>query len=134
MKRFFTLFALTSLFMLFANDCQAQICINIRYNGANGNARKYVEEMEKSGIADRIRSVEGCIRYEYYFPADDPEAVLLIDEWEDQAALNRYHSSPAMTEAGALREKYQLGNRQVRMFRPVMPPQNGQNPPQNPRK
>lgn len=39
-----------------------------------------------------------------------------------------------MTEAAALREKYQLGNRQVRMFRPAMPPQNGQNPPQNPQK
>ena len=48
-------------------------------------------------------------------------SVLLIDTWEDQAALNRYHSSPAMTEAAALREKYGLGNRQVRMFTPITP-------------
>ena len=36
-----------------------QLTINIRYTGQNGSARKYVEEMESSGIADRIRAVEG---------------------------------------------------------------------------
>ena len=119
----------TKLFFLFAFvlclltsiDANAQLVINIRYTGENGAARKYVEEMEKSGIADRIRAIEGCIGYEYFVPANDPEGVLLIDTWEDQAALNRYHSSPAMTEASALREKYNLGNRQIRMFNPVTP-------------
>ena len=50
-----------------------QLTINIRYTGENGSARKYVEEMESSGIAARIRAIEGCIRYDYFYPADDPE-------------------------------------------------------------
>ena len=110
--------------MLFSGICNAQVVINIRYDGADGNARKYVEEMEKSGIAARIRAIEGCIRYDYFFPADDPEDLLLIDEWADQEALNRYHSSPMMQEAASLREKYNLGGRQVRMFQPVGPRMN----------
>jgi predicted TIM-barrel fold metal-dependent hydrolase/quinol monooxygenase YgiN len=100
----------------------AQLTINIRYTGENGNARKYVEEMERSGIAEKIRAIEGCIRYDYFFPADDPEGVLLIDEWTGQEALDRYHSSPVMKEAAALREKYKLGNRQIRIFHPVTSP------------
>ena len=115
-------FALCSVFMLFSVDCKAQLTINIRYTAENGNVQKYVEEMEKSGIADKIRSIEGCLRYDYFFPADDPNGLLLIDEWADQEALNRYHSSPVMQEAAALREKYKLGGRQVRMFRPMTPP------------
>lgn len=99
----------------------AQLTINIRYSGENGNARKYVEEMESSGIAARIRAIEGCIRYDYFYPADDPEGLLLIDEWTGQEALDRYHSSPMMQEAAALREKYKLGGRQVRMYNPAMP-------------
>ncbi len=99
----------------------AQLTINIRYTGENGSARKYVEEMESSGIAARIRAIEGCIRYDYFYPADDPEGLLLIDEWTGQEALDRYHSSPVMQEAAALREKYKLGGRQVRMFNPAMP-------------
>lgn len=124
------LFALCSVFMLFSVDCKAQLTINIRYTAESGNVQKYVEEMEKSGIADKIRSIEGCIRYDYFFPADDPNGLLLIDEWADQEALNRYHSSPIMQEAAALREKYKLGGRQVRMFRPMTPPnaQQGQAP------
>ena len=72
-------------------NCNAQLTINIRYSSENGGARKYVEEMESSGIAARIRAVEGCLRYDYFFPADDPDGLLLIDEWVDQEALDRYH-------------------------------------------
>ena len=111
----------STLLMLISNHCNAQLNINIRYTGAEGAARKYVKEMEESGIAARIRAVEGCIRYDYFFPADDPEGLLLIDEWADQAALDRYHASPMMTEAAALREKYGLGGRQIRMFNPLAP-------------
>ena len=130
MKKILMLFALCSVFMLFSVDCKAQLTINIRYTAENGNVQKYVEEMEKSGIADKIRSIEGCLRYDYFFPADDPNGLLLIDEWADQEALNRYHSSPVMQEAAALREKYKLGGRQVRMFHPMTPPnaQQGQAP------
>ncbi len=100
----------------------AQLVINIRYSGENGSTRKYVEEMESNGIAAKIRAIEGCIRYDYFFPADDPEGLLLIDEWESQEALDRYHSSPVMKEAAALREKYKLGGRQIRMFNPAVAP------------
>lgn len=119
--RLFFVFAFI-LFMLPSLNGNAQITINIRYTAENGNARKYVEEMESSGIAAKIRAVEGCLGYDYFYPADDPNGLLLIDSWADQAALNRYHSSPAMQEAAALREKYGLGGRTVRMFTSVTPP------------
>ena len=118
------------MFMLPSLNGNAQITINIRYTAENGNARKYVEEMESSGIAAKIRAVEGCLGYDYFYPADDPNGLLLIDSWEDQAALNRYHSSPAMQEAAALREKYGLGGRTVRMFTPVTPPSRRQDNPE----
>jgi len=37
--------------------------MNLYYTGENGNARKFAEEMEKSGIADRIRAEEGNEKY-----------------------------------------------------------------------
>ena len=118
MKKSIMCIALMAIVSQLAN---AQLIINIRYSAENGNARKYVEEMESSGIAAKIRAIEGCVRYDYFFPADDPEGLLLIDEWADQEALNRYHSSPVMKEAAALREKYKLGGRQIRRFYPESP-------------
>ena len=84
------------------------ITINIYYNGANGSARRFAEEMEENGIVASIRAEAGNLRYEYYYPLNDPETVLLIDAWEDQAALDRHHASPMMKTIAALREKYDL--------------------------
>lgn len=84
------------------------VIINIYYTGSNGAARKFAEEMESSGTAAAIRSEEGNLRYDYFFPMADTETVLLIDGWENQHALDLHHASPMMEKITALREKYDL--------------------------
>ena len=84
------------------------ITVNIYYTGENGNARKFADEMENTGVAGRIRNEEGNLRYEYFYPKNDEETVLLIDSWEDQEAIDRHHESPMMKEIMNLREKYDL--------------------------
>ena len=84
------------------------ITVNLYYTGENGNARKFAEEMEVSGIADRIRAEEGNLRYEYFIPLRQPETVLLIDSWDGQEDIDRHHASPMMGKIAALREKYDL--------------------------
>ena len=84
------------------------ITVNLYYRGINGNARGFAEEMESSGIADAIRAEAGNLRYEYFQPIDDPETVLLIDSWSDQAAIDAHHASPMMRQLAELRDKYDL--------------------------
>ena len=84
------------------------ITVNLYYKGANGSARAFAEEMEESGIADAIRAEEGNLRYQYFQLLDDPETILLIDSWTDQAAIDAHHVSPMMAQLAALREKFDL--------------------------
>ena len=84
------------------------ITVNLYYHGANGSARAFAAEMESTGIADAIRAETGNLRYQYFLPLDDPETVLLIDSWTDQAAIDAHHASPMMAQLAALREKYDL--------------------------
>ena len=84
------------------------LTIHIYYTGSGGNARKFAEEMTRSGLADRISAQPGNLSYEYFLPLQNPETVLLIDRWADQVALDRHHRSPMMAEILALRQKYQL--------------------------
>ena len=84
------------------------LTVNIYYTGKNGNARKFAEEMTSSGLVEQIRGEEGNEKYAYFFPAEDPETVLLIDRWRDQAALDVHHKTPMMEKIAALRTKYQL--------------------------
>ena len=84
------------------------ITVNLYYTGVNGKARLFAQEMESSGTAAAIRAEKGNIRYEYFFPMNDPETVLLIDSWESQEAIDIHHASPMMQTIATLREKYDL--------------------------
>ena len=84
------------------------ITVNLYYTGTCGSARAFAEKMVQSGTVAAIRAEDGNVRYEYFFPMDDPETVLLIDQWRDQAAIDAHHASPMMAQIAALREKYDL--------------------------
>lgn len=72
------------------------ITINIYYTGINGNARKFANEMESSGLTKKIREENENLRYEYFNLANDDETVLLIDSWKDQESIDFHHASPMM--------------------------------------
>ena len=84
------------------------ITVNLYYTGSNGNARKFAEEMESSGTAAAIRNEDGNEKYEYFFPMNDAETVLLIDSWRNQKAIDEHHASPMMNTIAELRNKYDL--------------------------
>ncbi len=84
------------------------ITVNLYYKGTNGNALKFVSEMEESGIADQIRKEPGNLRYDYFVPLNDKETVLLIDTWKDQESIDAHHASSMMEKLAKLREKYDL--------------------------
>lgn len=97
------------------------ITVNLYYTGINGNAKKFAQEMESSGTADKIRAEKGNVRYEYFFPMNDPETVLLIDAWESQEAIDVHHASPMMQTIASLREKYDLHMRVERYVSEDLP-------------
>lgn len=92
------------------------IAVHLFYTGVNGNARRFAEEMEQSGTAALIRAERGNEQYEYFQPLGDPETVLLIDRWKDQASINAHHASPMMRTIIQLREKYDLHMRVERFI------------------
>ncbi len=84
------------------------LTINIYYTGKNGSAKKFANEMISTGIVDMVRNEEGNEKYEYFFPIDNQETVLLIDRWKDQEALDLHHKSEMMKKIAELRNKYEL--------------------------
>lgn len=90
------------------------ITLHLYYSGENGAARAFAEEMMASGTVAAIRAEAGNLQYDYFFPMEDAETVLLIDSWEDQAAIDVHHASAMMGTIAALREKYDLHMRAER--------------------
>ena len=85
--------------------------VNLYYSGKKGAARAFAEEMISSGTVEKIRNEERNLKYDYFFPLDDPETLLLIDSWADQESLDRHHASEMMKKIAELREKYDLHTR-----------------------
>ncbi|MBR4246834.1 MAG: antibiotic biosynthesis monooxygenase [Treponema sp.] len=87
------------------------ITVNLRYTGKGNAALDFAKEMTESGTVEKIRAEKGNLRYEYYLPLFDTspnKTVLLIDQWEDQNAIDIHHASPMMKTIAELREKYDL--------------------------
>ncbi len=84
------------------------ITVNIYYTGKNGAAQKFAQEMTSNGTVALIREEQGNLRYEYFFPMEDPETVLLVDSWDSQAAIDLHHATKMMDTITKLREKYDL--------------------------
>ncbi len=63
------------------------LVINIYYMGKDGNAKKFVNEMISTGIVEKIRNEEGNERYDYFYPIEDEETVLLIDKWKNEKSI-----------------------------------------------
>lgn len=84
------------------------ITVNLYYTGKAGAARAFAEEMVSGGTVKAIREEPGNLRYEYFFPMERPDTVLLIDSWENQEAIDRHHHTPMMAKIMELREKYDL--------------------------
>ena len=102
-------------------SARTALTMNLYYTGKHGAARRFASEMEASGTAAAIRAEPGNLRYEYFLPLSDPETILLIDSWRDQAALDAHHASPMMAKIAALREKYDLHMRAERYVGPEQP-------------
>lgn len=112
-KLLFLVIILIISFVIFSNikgtkERDMSLTINIYYTGENGNARKFAEEMEQSGTAAAIRAEKGNLKYEYFYPLNDKETVLLIDSWENQEAIDVHHQTPMMNKITELRNKYDL--------------------------
>ncbi len=104
----FLIFQNSSLAAENYGDKKMEITVNIYYTGTDGSARKFAQEMEQSGIAEAIRQKNGNLKYEYFYPVHNEETVLLIDSWENQAALDEHHASDLMPKIMELRNKYDL--------------------------
>lgn len=94
------------------------ITINLKYCGKNGAARAFAEEMTQSGTVAAIRAEDGNEAYDYYISFDNPEVLLLVDQWRDQAAVDAHHSSSMMETVAKLRDKYDL-HMEAQRFTPL---------------
>ena len=66
-------------------------------------AKLNAENRDRALAAARAMSAHslsepGCLDYRLWLSSDDPTSVLLLEQWEDQAALDAHLSTPQLAE------------------------------------
>lgn len=89
----------------------AAYLVLITYKAKPGCREKFVDAVTSSGILAAIRSEEGCRRYQYFYPAEQEDTILLIEEWESKAHQDVHMTQPHMTELMRLKDENILQTR-----------------------
>lgn len=80
----------------------------VTYHAKPGQAAAFVQALESSGTAAKVRAEAGCIRYDYYYSAAQEDTVLLFEEWESQHHQQVHLTQPHIADVKAIKEKYIL--------------------------
>lgn len=82
------------------------ILVTVTYHCAPGEREGFVNDLKKERIGEISRAEKGNIDYSYFCSVDDPDAVLLLEKWEDQAVLDAHCAAEHFKKIPAIKEAH----------------------------
>ena len=82
------------------------ILLLVTYRTHPGKGAAFLREITEAGITEKIHGEDGCIAYDYFYSADDPDTVLLVEEWASDAHQARHLATPHMAELARIKAEY----------------------------
>ena len=80
--------------------------LNVVYTLKPGKRAEYLEALHRAGMPEMVRKEEGCLGYDYYLDAQDPDKLLLVERWESRAAQQLHLRQPHMAAAIAMKRDH----------------------------
>ncbi len=82
------------------------IVLNVTYRCKPDMRDEFLEMIVTEGIDVASRAEEGNLKYDYYFPVDGRDELLLLEKWRDAAALAEHGRQPHYLRLGELKPIY----------------------------
>ena len=82
------------------------IVLNVTYRCKPDMRDAFLERIMAEGIDEACRAEKGNLKYDYYYPADDGDELLLVEKWQDAAALKVHGETPHFARLGAIKPDY----------------------------
>ena len=87
--------------------CESEpLTLYVVYTAKPGCRETFVRQIVMEGIADTIRREEGCIRYDYYFSAQQEDKILLVEQWQTEEKQQAHLRAPHMDQLRRLKSEY----------------------------
>ena len=82
------------------------IVLNVTYKADKDRLCAYLKAIREEGLDAASRAEAGNIRYDYYFPADGSDELLLMEKWRDEEAFALHKEAPHFKRLGELKESF----------------------------
>lgn len=82
------------------------IVLNVTYRCKPDMRDAFLERIMAEGIDEACRAEKGNLKYDYYYPADDGDELLLVEKWQDATALKAHGKTPHFARLGAIKPEY----------------------------
>ena len=66
----------------------------------------YIKEVIDSGVIEKSRGEDGCIRYEYFYPVDSDTRLFLWEQWESREHQKAHCQTEHFAALGEIKVKY----------------------------
>ena len=82
------------------------IILNVTYKCKPEMREKFLDMIRSEGMDAASRNEAGNIKYDYYFPADGSNDLLLLEKWTDASAFEEHKQQPHFARLGELKAEY----------------------------
>ena len=79
----------------------------VTYKLSNNDPSGFLRELSALGIPEVVREEKGCLRYEYFLPADgSADRILLVEEWQSAELQALHLEQPHMKRLAEIKPNY----------------------------
>lgn len=92
------------------------LLLNVVYTVKDGKREEFYNLLRDKGIIEKSRNEEGNIKYDYFFPVDNSNDILLLEIWTNIKAHQIHSETDHFKELQELKNEYIL-NVEIEKFK-----------------
>lgn len=82
------------------------IVLNVLYKCKPGMREAFLDAIKAEGLDAASRAEEGNSKYDFYFAADNPDELFLLEHWRDAEAVAIHNEMPHFKRIGELKNEF----------------------------
>ncbi len=82
------------------------ILINVLYTVKPGRREAFYALINSLGLAEASRQEPGNLRYDYFYSVEQPDQLLLYEQWRDEEALAQHCRTPHFAKLQELKGEW----------------------------
>ena len=80
--------------------------IYVKFTCLPNKRAAFIQKVRETGVLDAIRQENGCVKYDYYLSEEDPNELLLLEQWETKEHQQIHIAQPHMALLRSFKEDY----------------------------